>query len=183
MDVLALVAHVLPASSSLDLCVALVAQRFVAVLHKPRVGQDRLAHPAPEAPGVPRRVHRLDDTPDDELICNEQDIYTFDQLQRKLSPSFTFESIVLAETTILYINFKCILHFYLLSHSTIISWITSAKLTLHSTKLCTNFKIFRKKYILVLRLPQRLFKHFPKFEGHTSSGMHTNETLNLLTKL
>ncbi len=28
-----------------------------------------------------------------------------------------------------------------------------------------------------------IFKHFPKFEGHTSSGRHKNETLNLLTKL
>jgi hypothetical protein len=28
-----------------------------------------------------------------------------------------------------------------------------------------------------------MFKHFPIFEGHTSSVMHTNETLNLLTKL
>ncbi len=27
-----------------------------------------------------------------------------------------------------------------------------------------------------------IFKHFPKFEGHTSSGMHTNKTSNLLTK-
>jgi hypothetical protein len=28
-----------------------------------------------------------------------------------------------------------------------------------------------------------IFKHFPKFEGHISSGRHTNKTLNLLTKL
>jgi hypothetical protein len=39
----------------------------------------------------------------------------------------------------------------------------SARLTLHSTKLCTKFKIFRKKKSLVLRLPLRHFKHFPKF--------------------
>ncbi len=28
-----------------------------------------------------------------------------------------------------------------------------------------------------------IFKHFLKFEGHTSSGRHTNETLNSLAKL
>jgi hypothetical protein len=28
-----------------------------------------------------------------------------------------------------------------------------------------------------------IFEHFPNFKGHTSSRRHTNETLNLLTKL
>jgi hypothetical protein len=35
--------------------------------------------------------------------------------------------------------------------------VLSARLTLHSTKLCTKFKIFRKKYFLVLRLTLRHF--------------------------
>jgi hypothetical protein len=36
--------------------------------------------------------------------------------------------------------------------------VPSARLTLlHSTKLCTNFKIFRNKYFLLLRLPLRHF--------------------------
>ncbi len=36
--------------------------------------------------------------------------------------------------------------------------VPSARLTLHSTKLCTKFKIFRKKkYFLLLRLPLRHF--------------------------
>jgi hypothetical protein len=35
--------------------------------------------------------------------------------------------------------------------------IPSARLTLPSTKLCTKFKNFRKKYLLVLRLPWRRF--------------------------
>jgi hypothetical protein len=50
--------------------------------------------------------------------------------------------------------------------------------------LCTKFKRFRKKYFLVFfGYLWGFFKYFPKFEGHTSSGIHTNETLNLLTKL
>ncbi len=59
----------------------------------------------------------------------------------------------------------------------------SARLTLHSTKLWTRFKITKK--IMILRLPYLwgIFKHVPKFEGHTSSGRHTNKTWNLLTKL
>ncbi len=31
--------------------------------------------------------------------------------------------------------------------------------------------------------PLRHFLAFPKFEGHKSSGLHTNETLTFLTKL
>jgi hypothetical protein len=40
--------------------------------------------------------------------------------------------------------------------------VPSARLTLHSTKLCTKFKIFRKKIFSLLRLPLRHFKAFPK---------------------
>ncbi len=53
--------------------------------------------------------------------------------------------------------------------------------------LCTprNFalssKILGKNFFLVLRLPLRHFKHIPKCEGHTSSGIHTNKTSNFLT--
>jgi hypothetical protein len=35
--------------------------------------------------------------------------------------------------------------------------VPSARLTLHSTKLCTKFKIIRKKIFLLLRLPLRHF--------------------------
>ncbi len=35
--------------------------------------------------------------------------------------------------------------------------VSSARLTMHSTKLCTNFKMFRKKIFLVLSLPLRHF--------------------------
>ncbi len=38
--------------------------------------------------------------------------------------------------------------------------IPSARLTLHSTKLCTEFNILRKKYFLVLRLPTLTLMHF-----------------------
>jgi hypothetical protein len=37
------------------------------------------------------------------------------------------------------------------------SVLPSARLTLHSTKVCMKFKNFRKKYFLVLRLPLRHF--------------------------
>jgi hypothetical protein len=58
----------------------------------------------------------------------------------------------------------------------------SSRLTyLHSTKLCKKFKIFRQKF--GTKVTSGIFKYFPKFEGHTSPGRHTNKTLNLLTKL
>ncbi len=55
--------------------------------------------------------------------------------------------------------------------------------------LCTpqNFAqspIFRNKIFFGTKvISDAFFKHFPKFAGHTSSGSHTNITLNLLTKL
>ncbi len=62
--------------------------------------------------------------------------------------------------------------------------VPSARLTLHSTKLCTNFKIFGKKHIFwYYGYLWGFVKHFPKFEVQTSSGRHTNETFYLLTKL
>ncbi len=50
--------------------------------------------------------------------------------------------------------------------------------TLHIFKKCWRKNIFWYKVS-----SEAFFTHFPKFEGHTSSGLHTNETLNLLTKL
>jgi hypothetical protein len=57
--------------------------------------------------------------------------------------------------------------------------------------LCTpqNFaqssKFFGKKIFIVTKLGYLwgIFKHLPKFESDTSSGLHTNKMLNLLTKL
>jgi hypothetical protein len=62
--------------------------------------------------------------------------------------------------------------------------IPSATLTLHSTKFCTKFKIFRKKYYFVLRLPLRHFQAFPKIwkshvfrEAHKRNFELVDETL------
>jgi hypothetical protein len=70
-------------------------------------------------------------------------------------------------------NIRCPLH------------VPSARLTLPSTKLCTKFKILRTKIFFWYEgyLVWGIFKHFPKFEGHTSPGRHTNKTLQMLTKL
>jgi hypothetical protein len=65
------------------------------------------------------------------------------------------------------------------------TYVRSARLALHSTKLCTKFKIFRKKIFFVTKVTSETFLSISKnlkFEGHTSSGLYTNETLTLLTK-
>jgi hypothetical protein len=51
-------------------------------------------------------------------------------------------------------------------------------------QLCTKFKIFRKNIFFGTKITsEAFFKQFSKFEGHTTSGMRTIETLNLLKKL
>ncbi len=62
--------------------------------------------------------------------------------------------------------------------------VPSVRLTLHSTKLCTKFKIFRKQIFLALRLTLSLFKHFPKIwrshvfrEAHRQNFELVNKTL------
>ncbi len=74
-----------------------------------------------------------------------------------------------------------------LNNSNLLSWmqfpitfaaqfifISSARLTLHSTKLCTKFELFRKgKNIFVLRLPLRHFYAFPKiWKSHVFRKSH-----------
>jgi hypothetical protein len=58
----------------------------------------------------------------------------------------------------------------------------SVRLTLPSTKLCTKFKVFRIIFFSYYGYLWGPFKHFAKFEGHTSWGRHTNETLSLFMK-
>ena len=64
---LALLAHVFALALRLDLGAALVAEGAALVLDEALVGQLLVAHLAREALRVPRRRHRLDHAPDDEL--------------------------------------------------------------------------------------------------------------------
>ena len=66
---LALLAHVFALALRLDLGGALVAEGAALVLDEALVGQLLVAHLAGEALRVPRRVHRLDHPPHDELAC------------------------------------------------------------------------------------------------------------------
>ncbi len=63
------------------------------------------------------------------------------------------------------------------------SEVPSAKFTLHSTKLCTKFKISRNNILFGTKVTSEAFLSISQNLSFTSSGKHTNETLNLLTKL
>ncbi len=59
--------------------------------------------------------------------------------------------------------------------------VSQAYFALHKT--LHKVQNFHEKIFIGTKDTSGIFKHFPKFEGHTSSGRHSNETLNLLTKL
>lgn len=65
---LALVAHVLPLGLSLDPGITLVAQCTACITNEAQVRQFLVAEFTGEALGVPAAGHRLDHTPDDELV-------------------------------------------------------------------------------------------------------------------
>ncbi len=66
-NLLCLLAHVSLGSVSLDLCVALVAERPPRILDKAQVRKLLVTHLTAEALRVPGRIHGLDDTANDEL--------------------------------------------------------------------------------------------------------------------
>jgi hypothetical protein len=61
--------------------------------------------------------------------------------------------------------------------------VPSARLTLHSTKLCTKFKIFKKKILFVTKITSETFLSISQNLKVTRLQDYTNETLKLLTKV